>query len=296
MSLQLKNCSGISDGAGASIDVQIKAHLELGWSNIELRCIDGVNLTAIDDDKFDEVFKKVSDAGLQVSCFASAIANWARPVTTPFDVDVEELKRAVARMHRMKTKFIRIMSYPNDEKQPWDEIEWKTEVIRRLKELARIAEEGGVMLLHENCSGWGGKNYQNNLELLQEIDSPAFRALFDSGNPVVYGQDSWVWYQAVKDCIEYVHIKDAVLEDDKPQYTYCGEGDGQTKKILHDLAASGYDGIVSIEPHINQIIKCDESELGQKLYEHYVIYGAKLINLIENATNRNKTSLAEEEA
>ena len=71
--------SGISDEAGQAIDVQIKAHKELGWSHLELRLVDGENITAIPDAKFDEVYEKVTEAGMTVSCFGSAIANWARP-------------------------------------------------------------------------------------------------------------------------------------------------------------------------------------------------------------------------
>ena len=71
--------SGISDEAGGSIDVQIQAHQELGWNHLELRMIDGVNLTSLPDQKFDEVYEKVTAAGMKVSCFASAIGNWALP-------------------------------------------------------------------------------------------------------------------------------------------------------------------------------------------------------------------------
>jgi len=36
--------SGISDEAGQSIEMQIKAHKELGWEYMELRNVDGENL------------------------------------------------------------------------------------------------------------------------------------------------------------------------------------------------------------------------------------------------------------
>jgi len=278
--------SGISDEAGASIDVQIKAHLELGWKYIELRSIEGVNLTDVEESKFDEIFGKLADAGLQVSCFAAQIANWARPISTPFEVDMEELKRAIPRMHRMGTKFIRIMSYPNDKDSPWEESSWKTEVVKRMKQLCRVAEDGDVMLLHENCSGWGGENNSNNLQLLQEINSPAFRQLFDTGNPIAHGHNSWDWYQAVKDQIEYVHIKDGVATEDGCKFTYCGEGEGQTKRILESLDMSGYNGVISIEPHLGMIISDGKTEIDpEKLYRAYIKYGRKLMNLIEDVKN-----------
>jgi len=276
-------CSGIADEAGQPIDVQIKAHKELGWDLIELRNIDGVNLTDVDDAEFDAIFGKVTDAGLRVSCFASQVANWARPITNPFQVDLDELERAIPRMQRMGTTFIRIMSYPNDPQSPLPEAEWRKEVVRRLKELTRMAEDGGIVLVHENCHGWGGESPRNNVELLREIDSPAFRQVFDTGNTVANKHDSWEYYQAVKPYTAYVHIKDAVWDEqtDQPRFTLCGEGSGDTKKILRDLKDSGYDGMVSIEPHVAAIVHTGETSDPEVLYAKYIEYGHKLMTLLK---------------
>ena len=169
--------SGISDEAGQGIDNQIKAHRELGWTHLELRMIDGQNLTMLPDAAFDAVFEKVTAAGMNVSCFASAIANWARPITCDPNIDIEDLKRAIPRMHRFGTPFIRVMSYPNDKDHPLPEPEWRREAIRRMKTLAKIAEDGGVTLAHENCSGWGGLSAENSNILLGEVNSPALKVV-----------------------------------------------------------------------------------------------------------------------
>lgn len=274
--------SGISDEAGQAIDTQIKAHRELGWKHLELRMIDGQNITAVTDEKFDEVYGKVTDAQMSVSCFASAIANWARPITADPAVDVADLTAAVPRMRRFGTKFIRVMSYPNDKDHPVSEREWRHEAIRRMKELALIAQDNGIVLAHENCSGWGGLSAENSNILLGEVNSPALKALFDTGNPVTYRQDSWEYYQTVKKDIVYVHIKDAKVVDDKDVYTYCGEGDGAVKKIIADLLASSYNEALSIEPHLAAVIHTGQQAASeQQLYESYVEYGRRLVKIVE---------------
>lgn len=106
--------SGIADEAGASIEKQIEAHKELGWNHIEIRNVDGKNLIDVDKDKFYQIAGKLNQAKMQVCCFASQIANWARRISGSFDLDLEELKRAIPRMYCLHTKYIRIMSYPND--------------------------------------------------------------------------------------------------------------------------------------------------------------------------------------
>lgn len=274
--------SGICDESGPDIATQIQAHRELGWEHMELRAIEGANLTLLPEEQFDAVYGAVTEAGMKVSCFASAIANWARPITTDFSVDVEDLKGAIPRMHRFGTEFIRVMSYPNDQNNPVGEPEWRAEAIRRMKELAKIAEDGGIILVHENCSGWGGLSAENSNILLGEVDSPALKVVFDTGNPVTYGQNAWDYYQQVRQDIVYVHIKDAKKIDGTDHYTYCGEGDGCVREIVADLLASGYDGGFSIEPHLAAIIHTGQkADSAARLYESYTEYGRRLMRLVD---------------
>jgi sugar phosphate isomerase/epimerase len=274
--------SGISDEAGQSIDAQIKAHRELGWNHMELRMVDGQNLTAVSDAKFAEVEEKLGAAQMQVSCFGSAIANWARPITCDPSVDVEDLKQAIPRMHRLGTPYIRVMSYPNDKDHPLEDRAWRDEVFRRMKVLAKMAKDGGVTLAHENCSGWGGLSAENSNILLGEVNSPALKVVFDTGNPVTYHQDPWQYYLDVLKDIVYVHIKDARIADGKEVYTYCGEGDGRVKDIVRDLLAKGYTGGFSIEPHLAAIIHTGQkADTEAHLYESYVEYGRRLIRLVD---------------
>ena len=277
--------SGISDEAGQDIDTQIKAHRELGWNYVELRTVDGENITAISGGAFDRVCAALSTGGLRVSCFGSAIANWARPITGDLQVDVDDLARAIPRMRRLNTPYIRSMSYPNDENNPLSESAWRKESIARTKTLAKMAEDGGVTLVHENCAGWGGLSAENSNILLGEVDSPALRVVFDTGNPVTYGQDPWDYYKAVEKDIAYVHIKDARRVDGEDEYTCCGEGEGRVADILADLIANGYDDGISIEPHLAAIIHTGQEADAQEMYDTYTEYGRRLMDMVEGITS-----------
>lgn len=283
--------SGISDEAGRSIEKQIQAHNELGWEYMELRLVDGVNITQLPEDTFDKVVEKLNLNNKKVSCFASAIANWARPITCDPNIDIEDLKRAIPRMHKLNTKFIRVMSYPNDPKSPLPEEEWRKESIRRMKELAKIAEDGGVILVHENCSGWGGLSAENSNILLGEVNSPALKVVFDTGNPVTYGQNAWEYYLKVKKDIVYVHIKDAKKVNGEDVYCLCGEGDGYVKEIVFDLLKSGYDGGFSIEPHLAAVIHTgQQAESEEQLYNSYITYGKRLMEIVNEALEKIKST------
>jgi sugar phosphate isomerase/epimerase len=271
--------SGISDEAGQAIEIQIKAHKELGWEYMEIRNVDGENLTMMSDEKFEIVYRKVNEAGMKVSCFASCIANWATKISGDFKKDYDELKRAIPRMKKFNTKYIRVMSWPNDPDNPYDEEKWAEEVIKRMKELTKMAEDAGIIIVHENCSGWGGLSAENMIRLVKEINSPNFKLLYDTGNVLHYnkGTDPWDFYIKVKPYIEYVHIKDYNKEE---KATFPGEGEAKVKEILTDLKKSGYKGFVSIEPHIASVVH--EGKVGdpELTYRTYITYGKKLISLL----------------
>jgi len=273
--------SGISDEAGKSLDVQIKAHRELGWSHIELRMVDGRQFTSLSDAEFDVAYGQLEKAGLKVSCFSSAIANWARPITGSFEMDLDDLRRSIPRMRRLGCPFIRIMSWPNKGL----ELEaWKNEVLRRMKELVRMAEDGGIVLALENCDGWASQSAVHMVDFLRRIDSPALKVVFDTGNPPAHGHNAAAWYLAVKRYIAYVHIKDCYIDsDEQVRYTWPGEGHGFVRFILDDLLQGGYDGGISIEPHVAaQIHSGNMAEANEdSAFRSYVTYGRKLADLFK---------------
>ena len=280
--------TGIADEGSPELTEQIRIHRTLGWNTLELRLIGKTNICAVDDHAFDEVYRTLQEEQMGVICFASSIANWARPITSDFQADVEELKRAMPRMRLLGTRFIRVMSYPND---GLPEADWRKEAIRRMKELARIAADGDVVMVHENCSGWGGMSPQNQKVLLEEVHSPHLQIVFDTGNPVGEGhppEETWDFYQTALPFIKHVHIKDcARTAKGEIEYSYPGEGQSMVRRICKSLLDLGYKGAFSIEPHITAQIHLGTSSSGREAEEIYLEYGhrvnAMLAQLAESA-------------
>lgn len=276
--------TGISDEAGKDIKTQIKAHKALGWSTLELRLHNGVNVSTTDfsDKDFDEVRKAIEEAEMTVTGFGSAIGNWSRSIRGDFSIDVEDLKIAAKRMNIMGTKYIRTMTWVPDED---DLVYSKNEGIRRYKELAKIAEDAGILLAHENCTGWGGFTPQNMLELKAEVDSPNLVLLYDTGNVVSHGDDPEEFFRGIRGHFDYIHIKDAKFNagGDGHTFTYCGEGDANVAEILRRvIKEDGYDGFISIEPHVAAIVHegSDSSKSDEMMYNSYLEYGRKLEKII----------------
>jgi sugar phosphate isomerase/epimerase len=277
--------AGFADEVSVDIDKQIEATKALGWTGIETRLVGkGLHFDDVDEKQFEEIKAKLDQAGVSIICYGSQIANWARPITSDFKMDEEELKRIIPRMHKTGTKFVRIMSYPND---GLEEGPYKTEVIKRIRELSRIAEDGGVILCHENCSGWAGEGPEKSLELINKVNSSALKLIFDTGNPISHGQDVYAFYQAVKPHIIHMHIKDYQKTNSTEKGTkpvFPGEGLGAVPEIVADLKKSGYDGWYTMEPHIvSAIHEGKDVDMTDKAREIFIKYGRMFEEIYKNA-------------
>ena len=146
-----------------------------------------------------------------------------------------------------------------------------------------MAEDGGVVMVHENCHGWGGQGPDQTLELLERVDSPAFKLVWDTGNPVGQGQDAFSYYRGVRDHVVYVHIKDYTSRDadGRGQAVYPCEGQGAVRETIQDLLALGYDGGFSIEPHMTgQVHKGEHAGEASSARDIYIEYGQRLERLL----------------
>jgi len=282
--------TGFADEAGDDLDIQIKATKELGWEFIETRTLMGSNLAFIDNAAFDEICRKLDESGIKFNCFGSAIGNWATSITESPERSYEEIRKAVPRMQKLGIELIRIMSFPVKEMEKYES--FAEEAFRRLKTIAKIAEDGGITCVLENCSGWASGSFEHTLRTLEAVDSPALKLVFDTGNPVfdvdVRGvppykkQDAWEFYNAVKDHIIYVHIKDGYMDGDNMIFTFPGEGNGYVKKIVKDLLNNGYDGGFSIEPHMAIVFHDGSVKSNADFqYNNYVEYGKRFMKIVD---------------
>lgn len=289
--------TGFADEAADGIDGQIRATKELGWQYIESRKIDGANIHDIDDAAFDTVCEKLAEAGVQINCFGSAIANWGKQITESFDSSLAEARRAIPRMQRLGTKLVRIMSFAVlSDREPHDQL--FEERVRRMRELVKMFSDAGIEAVHENCMNYGGLGPKFTLELLESV--PGLKLVFDTANPIFAPdaekprpwprQSSWEFYRQVREHVAYLHIKDGrylgPAEDGglygRMEYTWPGEGEGDVKRIVKDLLDNGYDGGISMEPHLAVVFHDENVTSSDEVrFRNYVEYGRRFMKLLE---------------
>ena len=196
----------------------------------------------------------------------------------------------------LNCQYIRIFSFYIPKKDNFDD--YKNVVISKLKEFAKIAEQYNIVLLHENEKDIFGDIARRCKLILDEVNSPNFKAIFDFANFVQCGEDTQDCYDLLSDDIAYIHIKDAVYKDNVN--VLCGTGDGQIESILVQFFESGYQGFLTLEPHLVVFDAIKDLELEHSTEtiqnsaakdgaEGYKMQYEALLKILSNINNKENT-------
>lgn len=238
--------TGFGDEISPKLSEQMDVLESEGIKFIDLRGVNDKNVLDFSDREAEEVKKQMTDRGFGVSAIASPIGKIK--ITDDFLAHLDKFKKAIHFARFFKTSYIRLFSYyiPDGEEPE----KYRSEVMNRMKEKTKLAKQSDVILLHENESGIYGNTGKRCQEILETVNSSHLRAIFDPANFVVEGQRPYTdCFDLLKKYIVYMHIKDANMKT--KAICPAGEGDGQIKKVLADLRAAGFDGFVSLEPHLS---------------------------------------------
>ncbi|MDQ0635589.1 sugar phosphate isomerase/epimerase [Arthrobacter pascens] len=237
--------SGFGDEIDDDPAVQIAVLQALGANYIEVRSAWGTNVVDLSDDQLHALARLLSEKGMKVSAIASPIGKV--DVSLPVDHEVERLRRAARAAKILDAKYIRIFSFYYGETVAVDSI--RDDVIERMRALAAVAEEEGVVLLHENEKDIFGDVPDRVLDIIETVSSPALKVAWDAANFVQVGVKPFdEAYAKLRPHLEYLQVKDALFANG--HVVPAGEGDGDVLRTVEALKADGYSGFASLEPHL----------------------------------------------
>ena len=236
--------SGFGDEIDADPIVQVAVLQALGANHIEVRSAWDTNVVEMSQAQLADLAALFTAKGIRVSAIASPIGKV--DVGLPVEHEVERLGRAISAAETLGTSYIRIFSFHYGSR---DVETVRGDVMTRMRALAKIAEEAGVILLHENEKDIFGDIPSRVLDIIETVNSPALRVAWDAANFVQVGvrpfDDA---YPLLRPHLEYLQVKDASFADSTVRP--AGEGDGQLQPTINALRDSGYSGFASLEPHL----------------------------------------------
>jgi sugar phosphate isomerase/epimerase len=174
---------------------------------------------------------------------------------------IEQVKAHVRLCERLGARFLRHDVVPWA-LRPTDTAHVEREfagLVDACREIAEYAAGHGVVTSVEN-HGFFMNSSERVLRLLHAVDHPNFRFTVDVGNFLCVDEDPHVASRRSLPFASVVHLKDFYVRRHEPGpnwlRTYGGQfirgavfgfGDLDTRALLADVLASGYDGFVSLE-------------------------------------------------
>ena len=235
--------SAFADEYTDSFEEQLTALNEFGIENIEIRFLNGKNISVLKRNEVTEAKKKLDAFGINVSAIGSPIGK----IQLDGDINdhLETAKRIFESANIFDTRYVRVFSFyaPNGK----DIADMKSEVLYYLEKFVVLAREYGITLCHENEAKIHGDTPNRCKELLDHF-SGELKCVFDMGNFVLEGAEPYTAYELLKEDIAYFHIKDALSQG---AIVPAGKGEAKIKEILsaHREYAKE-DFFVSLEPHL----------------------------------------------
>ena len=230
-----------ADEASAAIDDQIVAMRRNHLEGLEIRNVDGTNVSDISLDKAREVRRKLDDAGLITWSIGSPIGK-IDIVKDDFAAHLDKLRHSLEIAGILGAKNLRLFSFylPKGE----DPENYRGEVFDRMGAMVEAAKGSGIDLCHENEKGIYGDMAVRCAELHRAF--PTLKAVFDPANFVQCGQDTMEAWNLLKPQVKYMHVKDALADG---SVVPAGRGVGHVAALLADFRAGGGTA-VTLEPHL----------------------------------------------
>ena len=244
-----------ADEASKNIPEQIEAMKRNGISMLEIRGVDGTNISQITAEKAKEVRGLLDAAGLSVWSMGSPIGKIS--LADDFEPHVEEFKRILEYADILGASKIRLFSFFPIEGETNEQT--CERAIERLAKLCELTPDG-IVLCHENEKKIFGETAENCLAVHKAL--PKVRAVFDPANFVQCGVDTKYAWDMLRERTEYLHIKDALADG---TVVPAGEGIGNLPFIISDYIACG-GKLMTLEPHLMDFIGLGALENGKNIY------------------------------
>jgi sugar phosphate isomerase/epimerase len=238
--------SGFADEISAEIDEQLATLAAESISHLELRSVWSTNVADLSDNELASFRQALDDAGVRVSAIGSPIGKIE--LDAPLGPELERMRRVADIACELGTRIVRVFSFFIPPGEPPER--HRQRVIDRMGALARIAETRGLVLAHENEKEIYGDIPQRCADLIAAVGSPALRATFDAANFVQCGvRPHTQGYGLLRPYLVYLQVKDALAATG--ELVPPGQGDGEVRETLSALQDSGFEGYLSLEPHLS---------------------------------------------
>ncbi len=236
--------SGFGDEIVEDFEGQLREMRKMNLNHIALRNLWGVNILDLNANQKTKARNLLRKYGMGVSEIGTPLGKVM--ITSSWKKEWTRYEKAIEMAHFFNCPRIRMFSFYFPKGDPPEK--HRATVMKRLKEMADRAEKENILLLHENEANIYGDTGIRCKDLVETIDSPNFKLIFDPANYVFIGTEAFTqWYEMQAEHIAHLHIKDVTFDI---EFTPPGKGDSEIPELIEALAKKGFDGYATMEPHL----------------------------------------------
>jgi len=219
------------------------AAIDLGYDGIEIRGIQN-NMFVPDIDEFSEVNGKntvmqLREKGLDIPILTSA--SYLFDQNHP-NMMIQEGIDYIDCASRSDIDFVRVLC---DKDPHASDIDFEFTVMN-LENLALYAQDMGVTLLVETNGYFADSS--NMLKLIERMEGLPVMVLWDIHHTWRYHMEKPAdTIKKIGQYIQFVHVKDSLVINNKNDYKLIGQGDIPIKQAVYELNQFGYTGYLSLE-------------------------------------------------
>lgn len=247
----IKLCA-FADESASSIEGQIEALKRNNIDYLELRSVDGKNVSKLTDEEALAIYDKLNASDVKVWSIGSPLGK------VDIECDFEEYKNTARRICKIAKIFhtdrIRMFSF-------FHAYEKSEKVHKYLKEFTDIAKEENVTMYHENEKDIYGDVLKRVVEILDR--NSELHSVYDPANYIQTGEYADDTLNALVDRTDYFHIKDVIRSTG--ELVPAGYGDGKIDKLIEMIGKR--DVVLSVEPHLatfKGFAQIDKTEMKNK--------------------------------
>src|SRR5574340_720038 len=235
-----------TDEVSQDLEKALKLAAQYDCRGVEIRSVWDTPVPKLSAAQVKEIKTMLDDYGMACAAIASPVFKCELDNQAEQAEHLEFLRRCLHIGHELGTNIIRAFAF-------WRrgpaEVVWDRVKAQFLPAIPIAEAEGGILALENEPSTYSGTAAEVK-RLIEELDSPVVRAVWDPGNEVhipdvVVYPDS---YRLLAPYMVHMHIKDGVRQ---PELKVVPVGDGivDWKAQFKDLIKSGYTGYLSMETH-----------------------------------------------
>ncbi len=245
--------SAFADEYSPALDRQLEGLSSFGIDKIELRGVDGKNVSELTPNEAKTVKKKLDAAGVTLSAVGSPLGKV--DISGDIAAHIELSKRVAETANILGADKVRGFSFYKTEGK-------REAVIDALGKMLDVFCGAGLLFCHENEKNIYGDTAERCLDL-KETFGDRLGVVFDHANFIQCGVEPYPHaFSLLGRSLTYMHIKDA---DADGTVVPAGEGVGKIYETLSEVDKM-YPGevILTLEPHLHVFSGLDALEHGEK--------------------------------